>query len=195
MSERNEADDNLEERQWLAVVGEHIRSLRSKRNLSQVSVAVRAGFATAYYSSIERGERNVSTINLVKLASALDVEVGALFPPLSYLTGRQDQEVSSTEGSDAEVKREGRIAITTEVEHEDPLEYGNTPVLVSAGAAAILLKVSRRTIERWARDGVLQPAAKVEDQRGKLYSLFRREDIDRMLTARYASTTEQHSPK
>ncbi len=185
MAKRNEADD-LEERQWLAAVGDHIRSLRSERKLSQVSVALRAGFATAYYSSVERGERNVSTINLVKLASALNVEIGELFPSISNLTetGAHETKANWEESSNNGTERAGEISTNSEAHTGSLLTPKETPTLMSAGAAAVLLKVSRRTIERWARDGVLQPAAKVEDQRGKLYSLFRREDIDRLLSSR-----------
>ncbi|MGA7732791.1 MAG: helix-turn-helix transcriptional regulator [Chloroflexia bacterium] len=46
--------------------------------ISQVGFVLKAGFARAYYSSLERGERNVSTINLVRIARTLVVEVGEL---------------------------------------------------------------------------------------------------------------------
>lgn len=39
-----------------------------------------AGLARSYYGGVERGERNVSAINLIRIAKALDVEVGELFP-------------------------------------------------------------------------------------------------------------------
>jgi len=39
----------------------------------------------AYYGGIERGERNVSAINLMKIAIALNAEVGNLFPDLKNL--------------------------------------------------------------------------------------------------------------
>jgi transcriptional regulator with XRE-family HTH domain len=45
-----------------------------------------AGLDRAYYGGIERGERNVAALNLIKMAVALDVEVGNLFPKLTELT-------------------------------------------------------------------------------------------------------------
>jgi predicted DNA-binding protein (UPF0251 family) len=47
---------------------------------------LRAGFARAYYAGVESGERNVALTNLIRIAAALRVELGALFPPLSVLT-------------------------------------------------------------------------------------------------------------
>lgn len=34
----------------------------------------------AYYGRIERGEVNVAVLNLLKIAGALETEVGAFFP-------------------------------------------------------------------------------------------------------------------
>jgi transcriptional regulator with XRE-family HTH domain len=47
---------------------------------------LRAGFARAYYAGVESGERNVALTNLIRIAAALRVELGALFPPLNVLT-------------------------------------------------------------------------------------------------------------
>jgi DNA-binding XRE family transcriptional regulator len=56
-----------------------------KKGLSQEEFAGLAGIDRAYYGGIERGERNVAALNLIKLAEALDVEVGKLFPALAAL--------------------------------------------------------------------------------------------------------------
>jgi transcriptional regulator with XRE-family HTH domain len=69
----------------LALLGQQIRRLREQKNLSQEEFAGRADIDRAYYGGIERGERNVAALNLIKIANALDVEVGKLFPPLSTL--------------------------------------------------------------------------------------------------------------
>jgi transcriptional regulator with XRE-family HTH domain len=71
--------------QKLALLGREIRRLREKKELSQEEFAGRAGIDRAYYGGIERGERNVAALNLIKIADALDLEVGTLFPPLSSL--------------------------------------------------------------------------------------------------------------
>jgi transcriptional regulator with XRE-family HTH domain len=69
----------------LALFGQQIRRLREAKNLSQEEFAGVANIDRAYYGGIERGERNVAVLNLMKIADALDVEVGKLFPPLSAL--------------------------------------------------------------------------------------------------------------
>jgi transcriptional regulator with XRE-family HTH domain len=69
----------------LVLLGGQIRRLREKKNLSQEELAGLADIDRAYYGGIERGERNVAAINITKIANALGVEVGKLFPPLSAL--------------------------------------------------------------------------------------------------------------
>ena len=67
------------------MLGQQIRRLREEKNLSQEEFAGLAGIDRAYYGGIERGERNVAGINIIKIANALNVEVGELFPALSAL--------------------------------------------------------------------------------------------------------------
>ena len=69
----------------LVAVGSTIRRLREERGVSQEDFAALAGIDRSYYGGIERGERNVATVNLVRIAIALRVEVGNLFPPLEEL--------------------------------------------------------------------------------------------------------------
>lgn len=69
----------------LALLGQQIRRLRDEKNLSQEEFANLADIDRAYYGGIERGERNVAAINLTKIADALNIEVGTLFPSLSAL--------------------------------------------------------------------------------------------------------------
>src|SRR5437762_7346355 len=69
----------------LALLGKEIRRLREEKGLSQEEFAGRADIDRAYYVGIERGERNVAAVNLIKIADALNVEVGKLFPRISAL--------------------------------------------------------------------------------------------------------------
>jgi transcriptional regulator with XRE-family HTH domain len=69
----------------LKALGDRIRILRKKKLFSQDKFAAEAGLDRAYYGGVERGERNIAAINLVKIAAALEVEVGDLFPRLSAL--------------------------------------------------------------------------------------------------------------
>jgi transcriptional regulator with XRE-family HTH domain len=69
----------------LEAVGRQIRKLREDHGLSQEEFAAKAGLDRAYYGAVERGKRNLSARNLIKIAVALNVDVGALFPPISDL--------------------------------------------------------------------------------------------------------------
>ena len=62
--------------------GESVRSLRTKRGLSQEELAEIAGLHRNYIGGVERGERNVGLENIVKLAGALSVKTKDLFDSL-----------------------------------------------------------------------------------------------------------------
>jgi len=47
--------------------------------LSQEALADRAGLDRTYVGGIERGERNVSILNLEKISCALNVDIGVFF--------------------------------------------------------------------------------------------------------------------
>jgi transcriptional regulator with XRE-family HTH domain len=53
--------------------GVAVRELREQRGLSQEALAFEVGVHRTYMGSVERGERNVSLKNIVRIASALGV--------------------------------------------------------------------------------------------------------------------------
>ncbi|UHA73271.1 helix-turn-helix domain-containing protein [Paenibacillus sp. 481] len=59
----------------LASVGFRVREIRKERKLSQEQLGEIAGFHFSYIGGIERGEKNVSLLNLQKIAEALSVPV------------------------------------------------------------------------------------------------------------------------
>jgi transcriptional regulator with XRE-family HTH domain len=59
--------------------GARMRQLRKAKGLSQEALAFNCGLDRSYLGAIERGEKNVSLINIHRIASALGVEVGNLF--------------------------------------------------------------------------------------------------------------------
>jgi transcriptional regulator with XRE-family HTH domain len=69
----------------LRLFGEHLRELRVARNLTQERLAELAGVDRNYIGQIERGERNVALVNIVRIARALGVPPRELLAPF---TGR-----------------------------------------------------------------------------------------------------------
>ena len=55
--------------------GNRIHELRIAQGLSQEVLAQKAGLHRTYIGAIERGERNVSLINIEKIASALNLSI------------------------------------------------------------------------------------------------------------------------
>lgn len=68
-----------EDREVLKLVGARIRALRKERGYSQESLGEKGGFHFSYIGQIERGEKNVSLVNLAKIAESLDVNLIQLF--------------------------------------------------------------------------------------------------------------------
>jgi transcriptional regulator with XRE-family HTH domain len=54
-------------------LGRAVRALRIERGLSQEELGERSGMHRTYVGGIERGERNLSYANIVRLARALDL--------------------------------------------------------------------------------------------------------------------------
>jgi transcriptional regulator with XRE-family HTH domain len=65
----------------LQTLGFTIRSLRRERGLSQEALADLAQIDRSYMSSVERGLRNISVLNIARIATALDVPVRDLLGP------------------------------------------------------------------------------------------------------------------
>lgn len=60
--------------------GERLREIRTGKGISQEALAAAADLHRTYVSSVERGERNVSIVNISRLAEALNVPIREFFP-------------------------------------------------------------------------------------------------------------------
>lgn len=60
-------------------VGETLRQHRRMRGLTQEQVAELAGMNVTYLSDVERGKRNVSLLNLARLAKAFGLPLEDIF--------------------------------------------------------------------------------------------------------------------
>ena len=78
----NPTDDNLHMMAFIEAApfafGRHLAKLRKVRGWSQEKLALESGMARSYLGGIERGQRNVSLKNLVKLAKSLNVPAPVL---------------------------------------------------------------------------------------------------------------------
>jgi transcriptional regulator with XRE-family HTH domain len=59
--------------------GRAIRRIREEQEINQEEAAERCGLHRTYYSGIERGTRNVSLVNIEKIAKGLKKSMPDLF--------------------------------------------------------------------------------------------------------------------
>jgi transcriptional regulator with XRE-family HTH domain len=64
--------------QYLIALGEEIRRIRKIRGLSQEQLAFQAEVDRSYIGGVERGERNVSFLTLVRIAKSLGCDIAEL---------------------------------------------------------------------------------------------------------------------
>lgn len=73
---------DTDENNTKVLFGTRIRSLRQARGLSQESFADAAEIDRSYIGGVERGERNISLVNIKKIADALDISIDQIFKEL-----------------------------------------------------------------------------------------------------------------
>lgn len=72
----------MREEAALLQFGQKIHSVRNERRISQEKLAELSELDRTYISSVERGQRNISILNIIKIADALGVPVSSLLDGL-----------------------------------------------------------------------------------------------------------------
>ena len=62
----------------LTVFGDRVRELRKEKGLSQEELSFKADLHRTYIGMIERAEKNITLINIEKIAKALGVDIKEL---------------------------------------------------------------------------------------------------------------------
>ena len=57
------------------IFGENVRKFRRKLNISQEELADKADLHRTYIGMIERAEKNITLVNIEKIANALEVKI------------------------------------------------------------------------------------------------------------------------
>ena len=60
-------------------IGKRIKEIRLSKKLSQEDCALNCNLNRTYFGSVERGERNISIINLNKICLSLNVSLKEFF--------------------------------------------------------------------------------------------------------------------
>ncbi|MEA5578883.1 helix-turn-helix transcriptional regulator [Anabaena sp. UHCC 0451] len=72
----------MTENSQLQKFGEHIRTIRKAQGLSQEQLAELSGLHRNYIGGVERGERNVALLNIIRIAHALGMSPSELLKGL-----------------------------------------------------------------------------------------------------------------
>ncbi|MDP2235502.1 MAG: helix-turn-helix transcriptional regulator [Bacteroidales bacterium] len=68
----------MERREILIKFGQRVRKLRKEKNLSQEELSFKADLHRTYIGMIERAEKNITLVNIEKIANALNVDINQL---------------------------------------------------------------------------------------------------------------------
>jgi len=69
----------MDNRKILIKFGLRVREIRKEKNLSQEELSFKADLHRTYIGMIERAEKNITLINIEKIAIALNVDIKELF--------------------------------------------------------------------------------------------------------------------
>lgn len=59
--------------------GERLKAFRKNKGLSQEDLGFKSSLHRTYISEVERGRRNISIVNIARIAKALDLSIKEFF--------------------------------------------------------------------------------------------------------------------
>ncbi len=68
----------MEKKEILIKFGQRVRQLRKEKKLSQEELSFKANLHRTYIGMIERAEKNITLINIEKIANALETNIDNL---------------------------------------------------------------------------------------------------------------------
>lgn len=71
---------NKNQKQILMTIGDNIRYYRLNKGWSQEDLAFECDLHRTYIGAVERGERNITVLNLIKIKDKLEVSLEELYP-------------------------------------------------------------------------------------------------------------------
>lgn len=69
----------ISKKEILIKFGEKVREIRKEKGLSQEELSFKADLHRTYIGMIERAEKNITLVNIEKIANALEVSINDLF--------------------------------------------------------------------------------------------------------------------
>ena len=69
----------ISKKEILIKFGEKVRQIRKEKGLSQEKLSFKADLHRTYIGMIERAEKNITLVNIEKIANALEVSINSLF--------------------------------------------------------------------------------------------------------------------
>jgi len=71
---------NNDSAEILRIIGDNIRKYRNLKGWSQEDLALECDLHRTYIGSVERGERNITILNLLNIKEKLEIHLEDLYP-------------------------------------------------------------------------------------------------------------------
>jgi transcriptional regulator with XRE-family HTH domain len=92
------------------VFGQRLRAVRKERGWTLRFLAAKAGVHWTYLGQVERGERNVSLLTILRLAKALSIDAGVLLRGLRADVAADDADAADKDAASDDESPSGESA-------------------------------------------------------------------------------------